>query len=267
MLLGAGAYFTGIGLLAGDRVSLDVGALERGDPPGGRWAEVTGRLVADDVVSVAERRSGSAKVYIPLVSPEWRPGQPVRVYLKTFESSLVRNADDLASGLYDGMLAVARKFPSYLAGHGALVTYALLTGCKRPAEGDSTVDGERELPRRRLERQLGVRYVLGTEGLRRIVLTVGVALLATYGSLRRTQLQMVEELPGLFPLALRRREGVEVADVRGQRDALIAQVGEEREGVLQPVVGQPVRVVGEIHAGSICRPRSTSRPSGRCRGP
>jgi hypothetical protein len=86
-------------------VSIDVGALERGEPPGGRWAEVTGRLVADDLVSVAERRSSSAHVYVPLVSPEWRPGQPVRVYLKTFESWLVRYADDLTSGLYDGMLA------------------------------------------------------------------------------------------------------------------------------------------------------------------
>jgi hypothetical protein len=105
MLAGAGVYFTGIGLLAGDQVSVDVGAIERGDQPGGRWAAVTGRLVANDAVSVAERRSSSAHVYVPLVSPEWRPGQPVRVYLKTYESWLDRYADDLASGLYDGMLA------------------------------------------------------------------------------------------------------------------------------------------------------------------
>jgi hypothetical protein len=105
MLAGAGVYFTGIGLLAGDRVSVDAGALERGERPGGRWAEVTGQLVTDDAVSVGTGRSGRTDAYVPVVSPEWRPGQPVRVYLKTYASRLTRDTDDLASGLYDGMLA------------------------------------------------------------------------------------------------------------------------------------------------------------------
>lgn len=105
MLVGIGGYFTGIGLLAGDRVSIDAGALERGDMPGGRWAEISGKLVAEDAVSVSEGRSHTSNVYVAVVSPEWRPGQPVRVYLKTYESSLERFAAELASGHYEGMLA------------------------------------------------------------------------------------------------------------------------------------------------------------------
>jgi len=105
MLAGVGAYFTGIGLLAGDRVSVDAGALEHDEQPGGRWAELTGRLLPDDAVSMQEGRSRTTHVYVPVVSPEWRGGQPVRAYLKTYDTWLERYADDLASGHYEGMLA------------------------------------------------------------------------------------------------------------------------------------------------------------------
>jgi hypothetical protein len=100
----AGVYFTGVGLLAGDRVSVDVGALERGERPAGSWAEVTGRLVGNDAVSVSEGRSKSTYVYVPLVSPEWVAGQPVRAYMRIYDKWLVRFADDLATGHHEGML-------------------------------------------------------------------------------------------------------------------------------------------------------------------
>jgi hypothetical protein len=103
-LAGVGAFFTGVGLLAGDRVSVDAGVIERGGRPAGRWAEITGRLVVDNAVSVLER-DAAIDVYFPLVSPEWRPGRPVRLYLKTTDSRLRFHADDLASGRYEGMLA------------------------------------------------------------------------------------------------------------------------------------------------------------------
>ncbi|HEY7371802.1 MAG TPA: hypothetical protein VIF57_06455 [Polyangia bacterium] len=103
-LAGVGAFFTGIGLFAGDRVSVDAGAIERGGRPGGRWAEITGRLVVEDAVSVSERDS-VIDVYFPLASPEWRPGLPVRLYLKTNDSRLRFHPDELASGRYEGMLA------------------------------------------------------------------------------------------------------------------------------------------------------------------
>lgn len=105
MLAGVGVYFTGIGLLAGDRVSVDVGALEHGEPPPGRWVEMTGKLIGDDGVRVSEGRSTTTHVYVPLVSPEWAEGQPVRVYLRTYDTWLVRFADDLATGHHEGMLA------------------------------------------------------------------------------------------------------------------------------------------------------------------
>jgi len=105
MLAGVGTYFTGIGLLAGDRVAVDAGALEHGEQPAGRWAELAGRLVPDDAVSVQEGRSHTTHVYVPVVSPEWRAGQPVRVYLRTYDTWLERYADDLASGHHEGMLA------------------------------------------------------------------------------------------------------------------------------------------------------------------
>jgi hypothetical protein len=104
MLVVVGGYFTGVGLLAGDRVSVDVGALERGEQPGGPWVEVTGRLVGDDGVSVSEGRGRSTYFYVPLVSPEWVAGQPVRVYMRIYDGWLVRFADDLATGHHEGML-------------------------------------------------------------------------------------------------------------------------------------------------------------------
>jgi hypothetical protein len=57
-------------------------------------------------------------------------------------AAMMAGHDPEAQKIFDGLLAVARKFPSYLAGHQDLVTYTLLDGCKRKSDGDSTVDGD-----------------------------------------------------------------------------------------------------------------------------
>jgi hypothetical protein len=100
---GTGVYFLGSGLLAGDRVSVDARALEQGERPAGRYAEVTGRPLVDEAVTVAEGRSRTETVYIPLVSPEWRDGQPARVYLQTWPVWAPRDPA-VDSGPYEGML-------------------------------------------------------------------------------------------------------------------------------------------------------------------
>jgi hypothetical protein len=138
MFAGVGVYFLASGLLAGDRVSVDARALEQGERPAGRYAEVTGRLLADEAVTVAEGRSHSEKVYIPVVSPEWRDGQPARVYLQTWPIKVSR---DLAvdPGPYEGMLS-ANSLPglviSSLAEQGRPVPdrYWVLQYRKTPKE-------------------------------------------------------------------------------------------------------------------------------------
>jgi hypothetical protein len=59
-------------------------------------------------------------------------------------TAMMAGADPEAQKLYDGMLAVARKFPSYLAGHGGLVCYAVVNpaACARAMDCDSTTDGD-----------------------------------------------------------------------------------------------------------------------------
>jgi Glycosyl hydrolases family 8 len=59
-------------------------------------------------------------------------------------TAMMAGHDPEAQKLYDGMLAVARKFPSYLAGHAGLLCYAVVNpnACARAMDCDSTVDGD-----------------------------------------------------------------------------------------------------------------------------
>jgi hypothetical protein len=100
-----GAYKAISGTLAGARVEVDAGTLEQGGSLGGRHVLVTGRLLVEEAMVVSERRKSSGKAYVPVVSPEWRPGRPVRLYLETYESWLERYAGDLATGQFEGMLS------------------------------------------------------------------------------------------------------------------------------------------------------------------
>jgi hypothetical protein len=60
-------------------------------------------------------------------------------------TAMMAGHDPDAQKLYDGMLAVARKYPSYLTGHGGLLCYAVVgsgASCAQAKECDSTVDGD-----------------------------------------------------------------------------------------------------------------------------
>lgn len=107
MFGGMGIHSWAVGTFAGDRLSVDVSALERGAEPGGRYVQVTGRLLRDQAVNVRGRDGHIRHVYTPVVSPEWRPGQPVRLYLKVTPFVLEKYAADLATQRYSGMLSRA----------------------------------------------------------------------------------------------------------------------------------------------------------------
>ena len=142
-LLGAGVYLAGTGLLAGKRVVVDAGALEHGERPAGSYAELAGRLLTDDAVSVTEgSRSTGAKTYVPVVSPEWRDDQPVRAYLQMDAAAPSRYADDLATAHYEGMLT-ANSLP------GLVVSTLAERG--RPATGRYWVLEYRETPAKKIE--------------------------------------------------------------------------------------------------------------------
>ena len=136
-LAGTGIYFSA-SALAGARVSVDAGALERGEKPAGRFAELAGRFIADDAVSVREGSHGE-KVYLPVVSPEWQAGRPVRAYLEMYGSSVEAYASDLATEHYEGMLT-ANSLPGAVItslaerGHPAPDRYWVLEYRQTPAK-------------------------------------------------------------------------------------------------------------------------------------
>ena len=60
-------------------------------------------------------------------------------------TAMMAGHDPEAQKIFDGLLATGRKFPSYLAGHGGLLCYALVgppATCARAMDCDSTVDGD-----------------------------------------------------------------------------------------------------------------------------
>jgi hypothetical protein len=114
LVTATGIFFAGHGLLAGDPVRVDMAAIEQGLDLGGREVEITGRLVGENAISFNKRvrestlRAGNAPpptLYIPLVSHDWSPGQPIRVYLQIWEPNFQREAGAFATGRYRGMLS------------------------------------------------------------------------------------------------------------------------------------------------------------------
>jgi len=165
VLAGAGAYLFGIGMLAGARVAVDAGALERGEQPAGRYAELTGRLLVDDAVSVAEGgRSRDAEIYIPVVSPEWQDGQPVRAYLETrpFALPFLENS----AGHYEGILSTNR-----LPG----LVISALADRKHAAPDRYWVLQYRETPKRKMHVGL---FMLGAGGICGLITAIAWAIVA-----------------------------------------------------------------------------------------
>jgi hypothetical protein len=78
-----GAYFLFSGATAGDLTRLDVAQLETGGEPLSRWVILKGRLLWDQALVVKERSGSPAGThYVPMVSPQWRPGMPVTAFWK-----------------------------------------------------------------------------------------------------------------------------------------------------------------------------------------
>ena len=104
-LAGVGVYFSASARFAGTRVQVDAAALERGEKPAGRFAELTGRFFADDLVTVSETNH-TEKTYVPIVSQrwQWQPDHPARAYLELDGTMMDDYAGALATGHYEGML-------------------------------------------------------------------------------------------------------------------------------------------------------------------
>src|SRR5262249_30002933 len=76
--LGVGAYFALIGWTAGELKPVTAADVEAGQRPRG-WVSVEGVLLMD---ARAEWTGDRPEVLVPLVSPGWRPGNPVAVVLR-----------------------------------------------------------------------------------------------------------------------------------------------------------------------------------------
>jgi hypothetical protein len=100
-----GCYLAITGATAGARTFVEVSTLERGRQPPSYYVELRGRLLFEEAAAVSKRGSSATKVYVPIVSDAWRPGQPVRAYLETYDSWIERYSSDLATGRYVGVLS------------------------------------------------------------------------------------------------------------------------------------------------------------------
>src|SRR5690606_22517621 len=108
------------------------------------------------------------------------------------------------------------------------------------AEVDGDVDGVVDEPGALL-RTLG-----GDEG--RLVLAPRVEDVPRAGLDGDGEAEPLEQRRGLRdPAGEPGRERVEVLVVEGEGDALVPELGDDGEGVRQPVVGEPVRPVGQAH--------------------
>ncbi len=60
--------------------------LEAGQVPRAHWLEVKGNVLVDDAIAWEDR--GAAVYFVPIVSEEWQPGQPIGAYLKANEEAI-----------------------------------------------------------------------------------------------------------------------------------------------------------------------------------
>ena len=98
LIVGSVLYLSGA--TAGARTDLRLEDLEAGATPASRWVRVRGKLLWDAAVTFGQR--GPPDTYVPMVSPQWRPGQPVSLYVRVYEH---QKADATAPEL-EGMLAL-----------------------------------------------------------------------------------------------------------------------------------------------------------------
>jgi hypothetical protein len=77
--------------------------LESGNRPSGRWLEITGWLNFAD--SLTLKKGFNKEVYVPLVSEQWQPGQPVAVYLRLHDRQEELFAEELKGNRYQGLVS------------------------------------------------------------------------------------------------------------------------------------------------------------------
>lgn len=103
---GTAVYFLQSALRAGERSTVTAASLEAGQRPASRFVLLEGSLRPEAALASETQTNSSTieEVYVPVVSPAWRPGQPVVVYLGTYASWLEAHRAELASGSFEGIL-------------------------------------------------------------------------------------------------------------------------------------------------------------------
>jgi len=76
-----GALHLREGLEARELRAVRVADLEAGAPPPGRWLNLSGKLLSEERVIWDGVRP--IETYVALVSEDWRPGQPIAVFVRT----------------------------------------------------------------------------------------------------------------------------------------------------------------------------------------
>jgi hypothetical protein len=97
-----GLGFLAAGLLGPNGDAIDVAALEAGGAAPTAFVDVRGRLLFDRALEYPH------VALVPIVSPRWRPGDPVSVYLWSRKSDLPRFAAESAGGRIAGFSGPAR---------------------------------------------------------------------------------------------------------------------------------------------------------------
>lgn len=87
-LLVWGAINLQIGLAERELLPMRVADLEAGTPPPSHWLNLSGKLLSEERVIWDGVRP--IETYVAMVSEDWRPGQPVEVFVRTDDGVLGR---------------------------------------------------------------------------------------------------------------------------------------------------------------------------------
>ena len=92
VLLGTGAWMLAPTMSADEQETCDLAGLYGGlQEPKSNWVKIDGRLLWEEAAVEEGRRGGVSAYFVPFVPQNWRPGRPVKVFVRV--SAL--EADDL----------------------------------------------------------------------------------------------------------------------------------------------------------------------------
>jgi len=86
-LAAVGDYEYRRGRSAGARVDVDAADCEAGKLPAATWLAVRGKALQDSAIGVKEGHT-SPRYYIPVISPQWKPGGGVGLYLESSQTNI-----------------------------------------------------------------------------------------------------------------------------------------------------------------------------------